>query len=34
VKVDSGVNGFRLPRDFNAEDVPFGFNRQWRANHP
>ena len=34
VKVDSGVNGFRPPRDFNAEDLLFGFNRQWRANHP
>ena len=34
VKFHSGVNGFRPTRDFNAEDVLFSFNRQWKADHP
>ncbi len=34
VKFHSGVNGFRPSRDFNAEDVLFSFNRQWKADHP
>ena len=34
VKFHSGVNGFKPTRDFNAEDVLFSFNRQWKADHP
>ena len=34
VKFHSGVNGFTPTRDFNAEDVLFSFNRQWKDDHP
>ena len=34
VKFHSGVNNFKPTRDFNAEDVLFSFNRQWKADHP
>jgi dipeptide transport system substrate-binding protein len=34
VKIHSGVNGFTPTRDFNADDVLFSFNRQWKADHP
>jgi dipeptide transport system substrate-binding protein len=34
VKFHSGVNGFKPSRDFNADDVLFSFNRQWKADHP
>ena len=34
VKFHSGINGFKPTRDFNAEDVLFSFNRQWKADHP
>jgi dipeptide transport system substrate-binding protein len=34
VKFHSGVNGFRPTRDFNADDVLFSFNRQWKPDHP
>jgi dipeptide transport system substrate-binding protein len=34
VKFHSGVNGFKPTRDFNADDVLFSFERQWKENHP
>src|SRR5580765_2820559 len=34
VKFHSGVNGFKPTRDFNADDVLFSFNRQWKEDHP
>jgi dipeptide transport system substrate-binding protein len=34
VKFHSGVNGFTPTRDFNADDVLWSFNRQWKADHP
>jgi len=34
VKFHSGVNGFTPSRDFNADDVLFSFERQWKAEHP
>ena len=34
VKFYSGVNGFKPTRDFNADDVLFSFERQWKADHP
>jgi len=34
VKFHSGVNGFTPSRDFNADDVIWSFERQWKAEHP
>ncbi|MDF2995455.1 MAG: transporter substrate-binding protein [Xanthobacteraceae bacterium] len=34
VKFHSGVNGFKPTRDFNADDVLFSFERQWKADNP
>ncbi len=34
VSFHSGVNGFRPTREFNADDVIFSFERQWKADHP
>ncbi|MBT9289272.1 ABC transporter substrate-binding protein [Prosthecodimorpha staleyi] len=34
VKFHSGVNGFKPTRDFNADDVLWSFNRQWKDDHP
>ena len=34
VKWHSGVNGFKPTRDFNADDVIWSFERQWKAEHP
>ncbi len=34
VKFHSGVNGFKPTRDFNADDVVFSFERQWKDAHP
>ncbi len=34
VKFHSGVNGFKPTRDFNADDVLFSFDRQWKPDHP
>ncbi len=34
VKFHSGVNGFKPTRDFNADDVIFSFERQWKEAHP
>jgi len=34
VKFHSGVNGFVPKRDFNADDVIFSFERQWKPDHP
>src|SRR5262249_49166973 len=34
VKWHSGVNGFTPTRDFNADDVLWSFNRQWKPDHP
>jgi dipeptide transport system substrate-binding protein len=34
VKFHSGVNGFTPSREFNAEDVLWSFNRQWKEDHP
>jgi dipeptide transport system substrate-binding protein len=34
VKFHSGVNNFTPTRDFNADDVLFSFNRQWKGDHP
>src|ERR1700722_13598480 len=34
VKWHSGVNGFTPSRDFNADDVLWSFNRQWKPDHP
>jgi dipeptide transport system substrate-binding protein len=33
VKFHSGVNGFKPTREFNADDVLFSFERQWKADH-
>ena len=33
-KFHSGVNGFTPTRDFNADDVIFTFERQWKPDHP
>ena len=33
-KFHSGVNGFTPTRDFNADDVIFSFERQWKPEHP
>ena len=33
VKFHSGVNGFKPSRDFNADDVIWSFERQWKADH-
>jgi dipeptide transport system substrate-binding protein len=34
VKFHGGVGGFTPSRDFNADDVLFSFERQWKADHP
>jgi len=34
VKFHSGVNGFTPTRDFNADDVVWSFERQWKPEHP
>ena len=34
VKFHSGVNNFKPSRDFNADDVVWSFNRQWKEDHP
>jgi len=34
VKFHAGVNGFKPTRDFNADDVLFSFERQWKPDHP
>lgn len=34
VKFHGGVNGFKPTRDFNADDVIWSFERQWKADHP
>lgn len=34
VKFHSGVNGFTPSRDFNADDVIWSFERQWKPDHP
>ena len=34
VKFHSDVEGFTPTRDFNADDVLFSFERQWKADHP
>ncbi|MBI3672918.1 MAG: ABC transporter substrate-binding protein [Rhizobiales bacterium] len=34
VKFHSGVNGFTPTRDFNADDVIWSFERQWKPQHP
>ena len=34
VKFHAGVNGFKPTRDFNADDVLWSFNRQWKPDHP
>ncbi|QIB36320.1 ABC transporter substrate-binding protein [Ancylobacter pratisalsi] len=34
VKFHSGVNGFTPTREFNADDVLFSFNRQWKEDNP
>jgi dipeptide transport system substrate-binding protein len=34
VKFHSGVNGFTPTRDFNADDVLWSFERQWKPDHP
>ena len=34
VKFHSGVNGFKPSRDFNADDVMFSLERQWKPDHP
>ena len=34
VKFHSGVNGFKPTREFNADDVIFSFERQWKDAHP
>ena len=33
VKFHGGVNGFKPTRDFNADDVLFSFERQWKDDH-
>ncbi|OYU98128.1 MAG: ABC transporter substrate-binding protein, partial [Burkholderiales bacterium PBB5] len=34
VKFHGAPNGFKPTRDFNADDVLFSFERQWKADHP
>jgi dipeptide transport system substrate-binding protein len=34
VKFHSGVNGFKPTRDFDADDVIFSFERQWKDSNP
>src|SRR5262245_59749807 len=34
VRFHAGVNGFKPTREFNADDVLFSFERQWKADHP
>jgi dipeptide transport system substrate-binding protein len=34
VKFHAGVNGFTPTRDFNADDVLFSFERQWKPENP
>jgi dipeptide transport system substrate-binding protein len=34
VKFHSDINGFTPSRDFNADDVIWSFERQWKADHP
>jgi dipeptide transport system substrate-binding protein len=34
VKFHSGVNGFKPTRDFDADDVIWSFERQWKPDHP
>ena len=34
VKFHSGVNGFKPTREFNADDVLFSLERQWKPDHP
>jgi dipeptide transport system substrate-binding protein len=34
VKFHSGVNGFTPTREFNADDVIWSFERQWKPDHP
>jgi dipeptide transport system substrate-binding protein len=34
VRFHSGVNGFKPTREFNADDVIFSFERQWKPDHP
>ena len=34
VKFHAGVNGFTPTRDFNADDVIWSFERQWKPDHP
>ncbi len=34
VKFHAGANGFKPTREFNADDVLFSFNRQWKDDHP
>jgi dipeptide transport system substrate-binding protein len=34
VKFHSGVNGFKPTRDFDADDVIFSFERQWKEANP
>src|SRR6476469_6494489 len=34
VKCHSGVNGFTARREFNADDVIWSFERQWKPEHP
>ena len=34
VNFHSGVNGFKPTRPFNADDVLFSFDRQWKPEHP
>jgi dipeptide transport system substrate-binding protein len=34
VKFHGGVNGFKPTRDFNADDVVWSFERQWKEDHP
>ena len=34
VKFHSGVNGFKPTREFNADDVIWSFERQWKDSHP
>jgi dipeptide transport system substrate-binding protein len=34
VKFHSGVNGFTPTRDFNADDVIWSIERQWKPDHP
>ena len=33
VKFHSGVNGFKPSREFNADDVLWSFERQWKDDH-